>query len=191
MNIGWHSRGYLPHFDGGEIPQAITFRLGDSLSQTVLNSWKQELSQLSSDKLDAELRQRIEHYLDQGYGESWLKNAQIDLMAQEALLYFDGRRYKLSAWVVMPNHIHLIITPHDAPALPEILHSPKSYMAHEANKLLHREGQFWQEDYFDRYIRDAKHFSAAVAYVENNPVKAHLCRRATDWPYSSARLRQY
>ena len=90
----------------------------------------------------------------------------------------------------MPNHLHLILTPNAEYQLSGILHSLKSYTAHEANRILGREGQFWQDDYFDRYIRDAKHFAAAVAYVESNPVKAGLCRRIDDWPYGSARLRK-
>jgi len=129
-------------------------------------------------------------YLDQGHGSSWLKDARVASMVQQALLHFDGSRYKLSAWVVMPNHLHLILTPNAEYQLSGILHSLKSYTAHEANRILGREGQFWQDDYFDRYIRDAKHFAAAVAYVESNPVKAGLCRRIDDWPYGSARLRK-
>ncbi|MGH9902946.1 MAG: REP-associated tyrosine transposase [Pyrinomonadaceae bacterium] len=180
----------MPHFDGGEIAQAITFRLGDSLPQTVLAAWREELSRENAAKIDAALRRRIESYLDQGYGSSWLKDARVASMIQEALLHFDGSRYKLSAWVVMPNHLHLILTPHVEYQLSKILHSLKSYTAHEANRILRREGKLWQDDYFDRYIRDPEHFAAAVAYVESNPVKAGLCRRVDDWPYSSARLRK-
>jgi REP element-mobilizing transposase RayT len=62
----------------------------------------------------------------------------------------------------------------------------KSFTSHEANKILGRRGQFWMEEYFDRYIRDAKHFSNAIAYIENNPVKAGLCARPEEWPFSSA-----
>ena len=190
MSRGWHSRGYLPHFDGGERAQAVTFRLGDSLPQTVLKTWREELARGASSDIEAALRRRSESYLDQGYGSAWLRDARVASMTQEALLHFDGVRYKLSAWVVMPNHVHLVITPQAGHTLSEILHSLKSYTSHEANKILRRKGQFWQEDYFDRYIRDAKHFAAAVTYIENNPVKAGLCRRPEDWLRSSARLRK-
>jgi REP element-mobilizing transposase RayT len=108
------------------------------------------------------------------------------------LLHFDGIRYKLSAWVVMPNHVHFLLTRAANEELSRILHSFKSYTSHEANKSLRRSGQFWFEEYFDRYIRDAKHFTATVRYIENNPVKAKLCARPEDWPFSSAwfRVRQ-
>jgi putative transposase len=74
---GWHSRGYLPHFDGGEIPQFITFRLGDSLPQTVLDKWRIELQKETGIDIDAALRRRIEAYLDQGYGQCYLKDARV------------------------------------------------------------------------------------------------------------------
>jgi len=71
-----------------------------------------------------------------------------------------------------------------------ILQSLKSYTANEANKLIGRKGQFWQKESFDRWIRDAEHFVKVVAYIENNPVKARLCKRAEDWRFSSAGWRK-
>jgi REP element-mobilizing transposase RayT len=67
-----------------------------------------------------------------------------------------------------------------------VIHSWKSYIAHEANKLLDRTGDFWMPDYFDRFIRDQKHFKAVVEYIHQNPVKAGLVAAAQDWPWSSA-----
>jgi REP element-mobilizing transposase RayT len=74
--------------------------------------------------------------------------------------------------------------------LKELLHSLKSYTAHEANKILARQGKFWIDDYFDRYIRNEKHFYKTVEYIENNPVKAGLCQKPSDWPFSSAWFRE-
>ena len=70
----------------------------------------------------------------------------------------------------------------------KIVHTWKSYTAHECNKILARSGEFWQKESFDRYIRDENHFASAVAYIENNPVKAGLCKRPQDWKWSSAYL---
>jgi hypothetical protein len=67
---GWHSRGYLPHFDGGEIPQMVTFRLADSLPRNLYDAWKTELSHLPIKEAETECRQRIEAYLDKGFGET-------------------------------------------------------------------------------------------------------------------------
>src|SRR5438874_6101941 len=186
---GWHSRGYLPHYDGGEVPQFITFRLGDSLPQTVLDKWRIELQKETGIDIDAALRRRIEAYLDQGYGKCYLKDARVATMVQNSLLFHDSQRYRLSAWVVMPNHVHFLATPCAGVELSDIQHSLKSYTAHEANKILGRAGQFWQVEAFDRFIRNYDHYTKTIAYIENNPVKAGLCAKPSDWPFGSAWFR--
>ncbi len=183
--IGWHSRGYLPHFDAGEVFQSVTFRLHDSMPQSLLETWKRELA-CESDEFDEKLRWRIESYLDQGYGHCFLSDARIADMVQNALLHFDGVRYRLSEWVVMPNHVHLLAAPGFANSLSDIMHSIKSYTAQEANKILGRKGRFWFGDYFDRYIRNGRHFENAVNYIKNNPVSAGLCHAPSEWRFSSA-----
>jgi REP element-mobilizing transposase RayT len=187
---GWHSRGYLPHFDGGEIPQFITFRLADSMPQELLERWRQELGSELNINVDAALRKRIELYLDQGYGECHLRDPRIAEPVQNSFLFFDGERYRLTAWVIMPNHAHMLMTPCAGQKLSRVLHSLKSYTANQANKLASRSGQFWQPESFDRYVRDADHFAKVIAYIENNPVKAHLCEKPEDWPSSSAWFRK-
>jgi REP element-mobilizing transposase RayT len=176
----------LPHFDGGEIPQSITFRLWDSLPQVVLKRWQLELSREIGIDPESALRKRIEAYLDQGYGSCYLRRPHVATSVQNALLHFDGTRYRLSAWVVMPNHVHILLTPFAGRKLSDIMHSLKSFTAQEANELLNRKGRFWMKESFDRRIRNVEHFAAVVAYIENNPVKAGLCKRPEDWPYSSA-----
>lgn len=185
---GWHSRGYLPHFDAGEVFQAITFRLDDSMPQQLLAKWRRELSRESEDFADA-IRYRIEAYLDRGCGSCYLTDRRIATLVQSALLHFDDDRYRLSAWVVMPNHVHVLAAPCLGHTLSGIMHSIKSYTANEANKLLNRKGPFWFEDYFDRYIRNAQHYENAVNYIESNPVRAGLCRSAREWRFGSAWFR--
>jgi putative DNA methylase len=128
-------------------------------------------------------------YLDQGHGSCYLKEPRVAKIVQDAILFYDTDKYLLSAWVVMPNHVHLITTPVPGKRLAKIMQSLKSFTANEANKLLGREGTFWMPDYFDRYIRNEKHFARAIEYVENNPVKAGLCQRPEGWPFSSAWFR--
>ena len=185
----WHSRGYLPHFDRSEMAQFITCHLADSLPKHVLDRWKAELPNQDDIEQQILLRRRIEKYLDQGYGAAYLKQPRVARMVQNSFLHFDGEKYRLFAWVVMPNHVHLLASALPEHSLSEIMHSFKSYTAHEANKMLRRTGQFWIEDYFDRYIRDEKHFVSTVRYIENNPVKAKLCAKPEDWPFSSAWFR--
>jgi REP element-mobilizing transposase RayT len=180
----WYSRGYLPHFDGGEIIQFITFRLADSLPQNVLEQWEREIERdLIS---EVEFHRKLEKYLDNGYGNCYLKNEQISSVLIETLEKFDGEKYKLFAWVIMPNHVHLLLRPEESISLAEIMHSIKSYTSHEANKILKRKGRFWSKEYFDRFIRNQEHFVKTFDYIENNPVKAGLCKDKCDWKFSSA-----
>jgi putative DNA methylase len=182
---GWHSRGYLPHFDVEEVFQSITFRLHDSMPQNLINRWRCELAREREDIGDA-LRWQIESYLDQGYGACYLADPRIASIIENSLLHFDEERYRLSAWVVMPNHVHFLAAPSPGKSISSIMHSIKSYTSQEANKVLGRTGQFWFEDYFDRFIRNAVHYKNALVYIESNPVKAGLCKRAVDWRFSSA-----
>jgi REP element-mobilizing transposase RayT len=184
--LGWHSRGYLPHFDGGEVAQFITFRLHDALPGPVLVRWKDELKHEQPGESEAIMRRRVEAYLDQGHGRCYLKESAVATMVQNALIFHHQTKYRLSAWTIMPNHVHLLCMPAAGHNLAEIMHSLKSYTSNEANKMLGRKGRFWQKEYFDRYIRSARHFAKVVAYIENNPVKARLCAQAEDWPFGSA-----
>ncbi|HYW73289.1 MAG TPA: transposase [Pyrinomonadaceae bacterium] len=185
---GWHSRGYLPHFDGRSVPQFITCRLFDAVPKTVLQSWIRELD-VNSTTDQIALQRRIDKYLDRGHGEAFLKDSRIAELVQNDLLDFDKKVWRLSAWVVMPNHIHLLATRFEQSTLAGIMQSFKSLTSHKANHLLHRRGSFWMADYFDRYIRNREHFVQTIRYIEDNPVKAGLCERAEDWPFSSARFR--
>ena len=168
--------------------QFITFRLADSMPQSVLETWRNDLN--TGAITDAGLRKRIEIYLDQNCGECWLSDERIADLVQNALLHLDGKKYRLIAWVIMPNHVHFLIQTHTGFTLAEIMQSIKSYTAHEANKLLGRKGHFWLKEYFDRYIRDGRHYGATVRYIEENPVKARLCKKPEDWKFSSAYFRQ-
>jgi len=190
----WRSRGYIPHFDQSDLIQLMTFRLYDAVPETLIDRWKQELAWVeklsAKDPRQIALRKRIAKYEDIGYGECWLRNEQIASLAECVLLHFDGERYRIIAWCIMPNHIHVIIETQEGYFLWEIVHSWKSYIVHEANKLLHRSGRFWFREYHDRYIRDDDHLRNAVEYVENNPVKAGLAGTKEEWRWSSAWNRQ-
>ncbi len=187
---GWYSRGYLPHFDAARTYQSITFRLHDSVPAEVIARWKAELHWTEQTKPDSkeaiELRKRIEKYEDSGHGACYLHDERIAALVVQALKHFDGERYHLIAWCVMPNHVHVLIQQAAGHSLPKIIHSWKSYTAHEANKLLGRSGDFWMPDYFDRFIRDQKHFDAVVEYIHQNPFKAGLVPAPEEWPWSSA-----
>ena len=128
-------------------------------------------------------------FLDSGYGSCFLRDQRLAEIVEVALLHFDGHRYALHAWCVMPNHVHTLFTPTIEFTMSQIVHSWKSFTAHQCNKVLGRTGRFWAREPFDRYIRNQRHFLNALTYIEDNPVKAGLCGKPEDWRWSSARRR--
>jgi len=178
---GWHTRGYIPHCDKPGLLQMVSYRLHDAMPATRRREW------LAFSQIDDERERMIafETYLDKGYGSCFLKDRRIAHLVEENWLRFDGQRYRLIAWVIMPNHVHLLVEVWTIP-LSQLLHSWKSYTAQAANRLLNRNGAFWQDEFWDRYIRDETHFNKAVRYIESNPVKAALIASADEWPFSSA-----
>lgn len=186
----WHSRGYLPHFDQPGVVQFITFRLHDSLPMDLLKEWQATYKSES-----IEIHRKVERYLDEGVGSCHLKNPSIAILVEQALLHFDDQRYRLLAWVVMPNHVHVLIEEMRGYHLSDVVHSWKSYTSKQAGKFLAnqkassaKENSFWQRDSFDRFIRDQEHLGRVLEYIHNNPVKAELCERPGDFRFSSARL---
>jgi len=188
-HLGWFSRGYLPHWDHPGMIQSLNFRLSDSMPAEVIDKWRSELQLEPEQKRAIELRRRIEDYLDAGHGECLLRKPEIARQVEQTLLHFDAERYRLLAWCVMPNHVHALIETKVGFPMVGVLHSWKSFLAHKINELLGRQGELWQREYHDRFVRNAEHHINVVAYIEENPVKAKLARIKTEWPYSSARFR--
>jgi len=180
----WHQRGYLPHRDAPGLTQFVTFRLADAFPSELRAEW-QTLLEIEADR--RRLRQ-LEEYLDSGRGECHLKRADVARVVEGALRFFNGTRYDLEAWILMPNHVHVLFTQRDV-SLSLITGSWKSYTAKQANQILGRSGQFWAEDYWDTYMRDDEHELRTRHYIEDNPVKAHLAFDPHQWPWGSARFR--
>jgi len=198
---GFHSRGKLPHLKREGSAYFVTFRLGDSLPHEVIENLKHERNVLLEQALAGrrpltwhEQQQlflwysdRVEAYLDAGTGACWLKRPIIANLVAGALSFFDGERYDLLAWVVMPNHVHAVVLPWPEQVLSDILHSWKSYTANEANKILDQVGEiFWQSESYNHWIRDDDERARLCRYITLNPVKARLCERPEDWMWSSA-----
>ena len=181
---GWHQRGFLPHFDAPGVTQFVTFQLHDSFPVTRRAEFEAMLNEP-----DASVkRKQLEAWLDRGHGECWLRRPGVAELVEQTLIAADGRDYRLPAWVVMPNHVHLIVDVWDVP-LVKLLNGWKGKSARAANQLLGRRGAFWQEDYYETLIRDEVHLKRARRYTEQNPVKAFLTKAAREWPWSSARHR--
>ena len=178
----------LPHWTQEHATYAITFRLADALPAKVVGDWESERREIvkrahrqKRELTDAEQRrlaelfsEKVESYLDVGHGECWLRDERIAKVVTDALLHFDSQRYKLFAWCVMPNHVHVVVRPTREHRLSDILHTWKSFTSQRANRLLHRQGKFWQPESYDHLIRDERDLRNQVRYVIENPAKAGL-----------------
>jgi REP element-mobilizing transposase RayT len=186
---------YLPHWSAEGAIYSVTFRLHDALPQHVLKAWHAErdaivvearqqgrpLTADESKRLDHLHSTKVEKYLDAGYGSCWLRQDPMAQLVAEALEHFDGRRYRLIAWCIMPNHVHVVLQSLVGEQLPKILHSLKSYTAHSANKHLRRTGEFWQPEYYDHLVRDEQDLRHAVEYIWENPRSAGM----SEWKWKS------
>ncbi len=181
---GWHTRGFLPHFDAPGLTQMVTFRLADSFPQDRRHEWE-PLLEIENPR---QQRIKIEDYCDRGYGACELAVPQVAGKMEDTLLHDDEMRCALLAWAVMPNHIHVLIQIKQTP-LAKLVQSWKTITSKFVGRHFGRRGKWWQDDYHDRYIRDDAHFHKAVRYIENNPVKAGLVKDAKDWRWSSAKWR--
>jgi REP element-mobilizing transposase RayT len=187
----------------------VTFRLADSLATAVLLKYQSERAERlqrfhtaqahaaklgtapppreTLDQIERDYFFKLEEYLDRGVGECWLKRSEIADLVAGAIRFFEGDRYRLDAWVVMPNHVHAVLWPMPNHSLSAILQSWKRFTAREANKILGRTGQtFWQPEPYDHWIRNEEEHVRCVRYVINNPVKARLCASSEEWKWSSA-----
>jgi len=184
---------YLPHWTMEGAIYFITFRLADSLPRQVLDEWLFEreniiktakqmgraLSNQEINRLHELHSEKVEKALDAGYGTCFLREDRIAAIVADALKHFNGERYDLAAWCVMPNHVHVVVRPRSGQALSDILHAWKSYTANEANKVLGRIGEFWQAESYDHLIRDETEFWRCVKYIVDNPINAGL--RNWEW----------
>jgi putative transposase len=178
---GWHDRGYLPHFDANTLVQHVVFRTVGALPKHVVEQAKLAPPDLQRSLID----EALDHSLQ---GNIFSDHVCADIM-QKALRYFDGDRYDLQAWCVMPNHVHVLLVTDPNVLMGRIVKSWKYSVAWRINKLQGTQGPIFAKDYFDRFVRNLKQAETAIHYVEANPVKAKLVSEACAWQWSSAYFR--
>lgn len=186
------NRGRLPHWDKDSGLYFLTFHLADSLPapvfkkvaerQRILAAAKTCGARLSPEQ-QAELAEysprRMEVYRDRGWGSCALKDPRVAGAMAAALRFRDGKHYRLLAWCIMPNHVHVVARLLPGADLATILKSWKQFSSKAANFVLGKKGRFWQREYYDRLIRNEAEYIRAIRYVVENPMKAGL----ENWPW--------
>ena len=171
--------GNLPHWRQENTPYFVTYRLADSLPKTKVDQWEDERNRWLEEHPephDKETRtqyhllftQRFHEWLDAGYGSCILKNHQNALIVSNAFHYFDKERYVIDEYKVMPNHIHVIVSPINGYSLSSIIHSWKSFTSNEINTQMNRQGTVWQKECFDHIIRGHDQLFRIREYIRNN-----------------------
>jgi putative transposase len=188
---------HLPHWEQAGATYFITWRTADSLPKDVIAAWVRErdawLRKHQVNALNESLWERVHELpalarreyherftnawfdrLDDCQGECLLKRPELAKVVADSLLHFDGERYHLSDFVVMPNHVHLLVQFLGATSPAKQCYSWKRFTAVEINRQLGRIGSFWQDESFDHLVRTPAQFEAIRRYIANNPVKAKL-----------------
>lgn len=188
--------GRLPHWYQPGVTYFVTFRTEDSVPQSLSRSWhgrrdewlrRHEIDPARNDwrarlialpelqrEYDATFTREFMEYLDRGYGECVLRDQRLAKMVAKSLRHFDGERYRLGDFVVMPNHVHLLACLAGKTEIEAQCKSWKRYTATEINSALGRHGRFWQEESFDHLVRRVAQFEYLQRYIADNPAKAGL-----------------
>ena len=175
-------RGKLPHWRQEGVIYFVTFHVADSLPQSWLERlrhekelWLRRNPEPHTQAQRVEYYQRftktVDHWLDAGYGRCILAKPTCKAVMESSLIHFDGVRYELGEFIVMPNHVHAIVSPTGGHQLTQILHSWKSFSAHQFNRILCSTGQIWRRESFDHIVRSERHLAKFGLYIRNNQSK--------------------
>ena len=178
---------HLPHWQQGAIFYFVTWRLADALPEDKLKQWQDEKEKWrrlhpkpwnspTEQEYHSRFSYRIEEWLDAGNNSCLLQNPRMSRIVADALRHFDGIRYDLNAFVVMPTHVHVLFRLSYGFRLEKVLHAWKGFSARKINGVSGRRGPLWQNDYWDRMIRNERHFMKCREYIRENPIKARLSK---------------
>lgn len=170
----------LPHWNQGGCVQFVTFRLADSLPQTKLKEYgdlKEQWIAEHPKPWDMATQEEYEHkvgkamdkWIDAGYGECILKDESVRNIVADTIMHFNGERYDIHAFVIMPNHVHVLLSPRGDNLVQDIVGSWKKFSAHEINKMLGRQGSVWERESFDHMVRNEFSYKEKVDYIISNP----------------------
>ena len=175
----------LPHWQQDDVFLFVTWRLADSIPKGKLaewtelrDAWLKHHPKPWNEEVEREFHKhfsrKLDEWLDEGCGACVLKDSENASIVANALRHFDGDRYELDSFVVMPNHVHVLFRPLESHELEAILKSWKGFAAREINKRNGLQGALWQKDYWDRLVRNESHLFKCREYIRRNPEKAAL-----------------
>jgi putative transposase len=188
--------GRLPHWYQAGVTYFVTFRTDDSVPRELSQGWyarrdawlrREGIDPSRPDwKTTLKSRPEMEHafhvtftrefmeYLDRGYGACALRRPDLAKIVRDSLTHFDKDRYRLGDFVVMPNHVHLLVCLVGGTEIERLCKSWKRFAAVEINRALGQTGRFWQSESFDHLVRSPEQFAALQVYIAENPNKANL-----------------
>jgi valyl-tRNA synthetase len=179
------TRRRLPHWQQASATYFVTFRLADSIPADKLayieeerDRWLAWHPEPWTEEQKREYYARfcvpIEQWLDTGYGSCVLAEPEAAAIVARALKHFDSQRYQLRSWIVMPNHVHALVTPKAGHRLGDILHTWKRFTVREINRLRRQKGQLWQHESYDHIVRSEESLHRISKYIESNPASAGI-----------------
>jgi transposase IS200 family protein len=179
-----HLSGNLPHWRQESVQYFVTFRLADSIPQSKLRQWQEEKAAWLTRNPEPHTRKQVQEFwhlfperfhrwLDSDHGACVLGGHAVAEFMLGVLDYWDGERYELGPHVVMPNHVHVVVTPAPDFDLTDIVHSWKSFSANQINTMLSRRGGLWQKESFDHIVRSSDQLDRIDAYIRDNPKKGN------------------
>jgi len=183
--------GNLPHWRQTGTTYFVTFRLADALPQPKLDQWREEIAQWMQQHPEPHAEEtrrafydrfpaRLQRWLDAGYGSCVLSLPEVRTLVERSLKHFDGERYVLDEFVVASNHVHVLVTPQVDHELSDILHSWKSFTAHEilkveaASRRLKGGTNVWQKECFDHIVRSPSSLEKFRGYIRAHDVAASV-----------------
>ena len=191
-----HTRN-LPHWRQDGVSYFVTFRQADSIPRSVWEQMRRE-AQAWHERVDAHIHEHgflgeslaleweafqrrqwihAERVADECQGSCLMADTDVRQIVVNALMFFERERQTMHTLVVMPNHVHVLVTPAPGWTLDKLTQSWKGFTAREINSHLGREGPLWQQESFDRIVRHEAHFERVVRYIAENPKKARLAAK--------------
>lgn len=202
-------RRNLPHIQPRGVTFLVNFRLAGSLPAAVIEILREEADNIEKKiLLINDPRERFfvrqderrklfgkwdEALHNSNTGPFWLKDDSIAQIVVDSILHHDGNWFDVLAYCIMPNHVHLVLTPFESSdtddySLAKIMHNIKRNSANHANKVLGRTGAFWQHESYDHFVRDEAELDRIIKYVMHNPVKAGLTDEESKWKWTYSKF---